>query len=292
MDQFGLFGEPEELEEPQDISPDDVFSNASNDFLDEDSVVQEEDLIEGDSEEILVESGSIGSSGSEEEAIVAVPDVVAVSDPDSIVAVTSVAVEASVVVETALDDISSSLPEIPKDRIMNIESSRTIADKIIDVKAEILKATQSGDIDIAKLEILIARIKDLESIASKKAELIARIDACEDQAMIASLLELLEGKKAVPRILPRTERTPGRIRFDLMPRHDADALLATMKKGTQYKIGDLLGAVGIVRGMDLNGAASFDAYVLKFKSDVLKPLIKSCKVATKGEKAQTLYFLV
>lgn len=284
MDQFGLFGEPEALEEPQDISPDDVFSNASNDFLDEESVIQEDDLLE--------EEESVVESEPEEEILVVVPEIVPVLIPDPILPVAVMPVEASAVVETVKDPASSNRLEIPKYRIMTIESSRTISDKIIDVKAEILKATQGGDIDIAKLEMLIAKIKDLESIASKKAELIERIDACEDQSLIGSLLELLEGKKTAPRILPRTDKVPGRTCFDLKPSHDVNGLLATMQKGSQYKISDLLRAVGIVRGMDLNGAASFDAYVLKYKSEILKTLIKDSKVATQGEKARTLYFLV
>lgn len=289
MDQFGLFGEPEELEEPQDISPDDVFSNASDDFLeDDDSILLEADLIE---EEVNV----VEISSKEEAVVVSVPEIEsspAKPEPDPVLLVEPVVESAVAVAEIPSVSLSNAEMPMPKEPIMDVQVSRTIADKIIDVKAEILKATQGGDIDIAKLESLIARIKELESIASKKAALIERIEVCEDQEMIASLLELFEGRKVAPKAIVSVSKGQGRTRFDLKAAHDVNGLLSKMKKGTQYKISDLLDAVGIVRGMDLNGAASFDAYVLKYKSDVLKPSIRSSMIYSKGEKAQTVYFVV
>jgi hypothetical protein len=149
--------------------------------------------------------------------------------------------------------------------------------------AALVKAREEKKKEGLKAEKLVAVQKSLESVSYD--ELLKVEEFVRSGCKSVSTLE--------PKVLAKDSlSTQSRIRFELKAVHTVENLLASLAKGNDYKVNEILQAVGVVKGMDLNGAASLDSYIIKYKANVLKKAIEAKQIATSGERTQMMYFFV
>jgi hypothetical protein len=256
MDLFTIVGESEELLEP---SPDEIFSNASGmDFSEESAFDSESDEFEEPVPE---------TPDAEDSSEIALSQV-------SVIAIEEAPIASTIAVEkTAPAKGNRTMSAITSDILLLSDAEF----------AALVKAREDKKKEGLKAEMLEAIHKSLESASYE--ELI------EVEAF------LRRGCTSVP--TPEAKASPKvgasgatRKRFNLKTVHTVENLIAALAKGSDYKVNEILQAVGVVEGMDLNGAATLDAYVFKYKINVLKKAIANKQIATSGEKTLMTYSLV
>lgn len=153
---------------------------------------------------------------------------------------------------------------------LNLEAIKTATPEEIEALLKAVEARKNSE----KVEVL----------RSALVEWVSNLDSIEKLNAIAAIRD----SKSAPKVADATSAGT-RKRFDLKAEHTVAGLVSALEKGKSYKVAELLQAVGIVEGMELNGAAGFDSYVQKYKSTVLAEAKERAKIVTTGEKVSTVY---
>jgi len=263
MDLFSLFGASEKPKEQLEPSPDEVFSNGTSDDFSDDSFDTGEEIDTEDAEEAL----------------------------DVPVAATSYS-EPPVEPEPVLAPVDT--PTAPVVKAENSTPTKEPA-TMSDLKSEILNLS---DAEFAAL-LKAREEKKKEALKGEKLETIQKLlvnaaydDLAKVEAFVRGGFKIKTSSEAIVSTVSSSSDTATRKRFELKSEHTVDNLVSVLEKGKPYKVSELLKSVGIVEGMDLNGAAGFDSYVTKYKTTVLAEAKTIGKIITKGEKVSTEYFVV
>lgn len=267
MDLFSQVGEFEEPEEPLEPSPDEVFSNGASDDFADDSFDADADIEEGADEP--EEDFQEVSEAPVEVTPAPVPQV----EPEPVQAAPVAAPIASTIKPTTPTKEPATMSELTSE-LLNLSDAEFAA---------LVKAREEKKKEGLKAEKLVTVQKSLETASYDELAKVEAFVRGGYKGVSAS-----EAKAVVNEVPSASTRT----RFDLKPAHTVETLVAALAKGNDYKVNEILQAVGVVKGMDLNGAATFDAYVLKYKTNVLKKAVADKLIATSGEKTLMTYFLV